>query len=211
MSWPLALDLSQRLIPGSDCQCKHFFQCLLPRVKSLLFQCVSRKCCWTDYSNIPYLLLTGKITCGERLGERFENGLRMTFTSWGAFCVRNPRPVILFSVVFIAMCCSGFVYIKATTNPVDLWSAPSSQARKEKEYFDKHFGPFFRTEQLIIQAPNSHPDIYSPYPSGADVPFGPPLNKDILHQVTGTSKAKTQTLLTGVIVRSCLPSVRWRV
>ncbi|NXH16805.1 NPC1 protein, partial [Bucco capensis] len=125
----------------------------------------------------------GKVTCGEKLGERFENGLRMTFTSWGAFCVRNPRPVILFSVVFIAMCCSGFVYIKATTNPVDLWSAPSSQARREKEYFDTHFGPFFRTEQLIIQAPNSHPDTYSPYPSGADVPFGPPLTKDILHQV----------------------------
>ncbi|NXL57529.1 NPC1 protein, partial [Chordeiles acutipennis] len=125
----------------------------------------------------------GKTTCGERLGERFENGLRMTFTSWGAFCVRNPRPVILFSVVFIAMCCSGFVYVKATTNPVDLWSAPSSQARKEKEYFDTHFGPFFRTEQLIIQAPNSRPDIYSPYPSGADVPFGPPLTKEILHQV----------------------------
>ncbi|OPJ83375.1 Niemann-Pick C1 protein isoform C [Patagioenas fasciata monilis] len=125
----------------------------------------------------------GKITCGERLGERFENGLRMTFTSWGAFCVRNPRPVILFSVVFIVMCCSGFVYIKATTNPVDLWSAPNSQARKEKEYFDTHFGPFFRTEQLIIQAPNSHPDTYSPYPSGADVPFGPPLTKEILHQV----------------------------
>uniref|UniRef100_A0A8B9Z475 NPC intracellular cholesterol transporter 1 n=1 Tax=Buteo japonicus TaxID=224669 RepID=A0A8B9Z475_9AVES len=125
----------------------------------------------------------GKITCGERLGERFENGLRMTFTSWGAFCVRNPRPVILFSVVFIAMCCSGFIYVKATTNPVDLWSAPSSQARREKEYFDTHFGPFFRTEQLIIRAPNSHPDTYSPYPSGADVPFGPPLTKDILHQV----------------------------
>ncbi|XP_010572632.1 PREDICTED: Niemann-Pick C1 protein [Haliaeetus leucocephalus] len=125
----------------------------------------------------------GKITYGERLGERFENGLRMTFTSWGAFCVRNPRPVILFSVVFIAMCCSGFIYVKATTNPVDLWSAPSSQARKEKEYFDTHFGPFFRTEQLIIRAPNSHPDTYSPYPSGADIPFGPPLTKDILHQV----------------------------
>uniref|UniRef100_A0A8B9MT86 NPC intracellular cholesterol transporter 1 n=1 Tax=Accipiter nisus TaxID=211598 RepID=A0A8B9MT86_9AVES len=124
-----------------------------------------------------------KITCGERLGERFENGLRMTFTSWGAFCVRNPRPVILFSVVFIAMCCSGFIYVKATTNPVDLWSAPSSQARKEKEYFDTHFGPFFRTEQLIIRAPNSHPETYSPYPSGADIPFGPPLTKDILHQV----------------------------
>ncbi|NXP82275.1 NPC1 protein, partial [Ramphastos sulfuratus] len=131
----------------------------------------------------------GKVTCGEKLGERFENGLKMTFTSWGSFCVRNPRPVILFSVVFIAMCCSGFVYVRATTNPVELWSAPSSQARREKEYFDTHFGPFFRTEQLIIQAPNSHPDTYSPYPSGADVPFGPPLTKEILHQVLDLQNA----------------------
>lgn len=132
----------------------------------------------------------------------------MTFTSWGAFCVRNPRPVILFSVVFIAMCCSGFIYVKATTNPVDLWSAPSSQARKEKEYFDTHFGPFFRTEQLIIRAPNSHPDTYSPYPSGADIPFGPPLAKDILHQVIGTFQEQScKTYLTGITIWSWLPSV----
>lgn len=157
------------------------------RIKFHLSEWTPRKCSLTDFSDIYCLLLAlaGKITCGERLGERFENGLRMTFTSWGAFCVRNPRPVILFSVVFIAMCCSGFVYIKATTNPVDLWSAPNSQARKEKEYFDTHFGPFFRTEQVIIQAPKSHPDTYSPYPTGEDVPFGPPLTKDILHQVIG--------------------------
>ncbi|XP_038248354.1 NPC intracellular cholesterol transporter 1 [Dermochelys coriacea] len=131
----------------------------------------------------------GEASCGERLGERFENCLRLTFMSWGAFCVRNPRPVVLFSLVFIAMCCSGLVYIKITTNPVDLWSAPSSQARKEKQYFDTHFGPFFRTEQLIIQAPHSKPHIYSPYPSGADVPFGPPLDKEILNQVLDLQNA----------------------
>uniref|UniRef100_A0A8C0GUA5 NPC intracellular cholesterol transporter 1 n=1 Tax=Chelonoidis abingdonii TaxID=106734 RepID=A0A8C0GUA5_CHEAB len=129
-------------------------------------------------------LPTGEASCGERLGERFENCLRLTFMSWGAFCVRNPRPVVLFSLVFIAMCCSGMMYMKITTKPVDLWSSPSSQARKEKQYFDTHFGPFFRTEQLIIRAPHSKPHIYSPYPSGADVPFGPPLDKDILYQVT---------------------------
>lgn len=127
--------------------------------------------------------LAGEATWCERLGEKFENALRVTFTSWGAFCVRNPRPVVLFSVVVIVMCASGLTFVKLTTNPIDLWSSPSSQVRKEKEYFDTHFGPFFRTEQLIIQAPHAKPDTYSPYPSGDDVPFGPPLTKDILHQV----------------------------
>lgn len=106
------------------------------------------------------------------------------FTKWGAFCVRNPTCIIFFSLVFIAACSSGLVFVQVTTNPVELWSAPHSQARLEKEYFDKHFGPFFRTEQLIIQAPNSSVHIYEPYPSGDDVPFGPPLSKEILHQVS---------------------------
>lgn len=128
-------------------------------------------------------ILAGDASWCERLGERFENGLRVTFTSWGAFCVRNPRPVIVFSLVIIAMCSSGLMFVKVTTNPIDLWSSPNSEARKEKEYFDTHFGPFFRTEQLIIKAPHTKPETYSPYPSGADVPFGPPLTKDILHQV----------------------------
>lgn len=136
-------------------------------------------------------VFTGEASCGERFGAWFENGLRLTFTSWGAFCVRNPRPVVLFSLVFVVMCCSGLAYIKITTNPVDLWSSPSSQARKEKEYFDTHFGPFFRTEQLIIQAPNSKQEIYSPYPSGADETFGPPLTKEILHQVIKIFQAGT--------------------
>ncbi|XP_074843385.1 NPC intracellular cholesterol transporter 1 isoform X2 [Carettochelys insculpta] len=132
---------------------------------------------------------SGEASFIERLSERFENCLRLTFMSWGAFCVRNPRPVVLFSVVFVAMCCSGLMYMKVTTNPVDLWSAPSSQARKEKQYFDTHFGPFFRTEQLIIRAPHSQPHIYSPYPSGDDVPFGPPLAKDILYEVLDLQNA----------------------
>ncbi|XP_070796687.1 NPC intracellular cholesterol transporter 1 isoform X1 [Pituophis catenifer annectens] len=126
---------------------------------------------------------TGEATWCERFGEKFENALRVTFTSWGAFCVRNPRPVILFSLVIIVMCSSGLAFFKITTNPVDLWSAPNSQARREKEYFDTNFGPFFRTEQLIIQAVNTTPEIYSPFLPGPDVPFGPPLTKHILHQI----------------------------
>ncbi|XP_045383506.1 NPC intracellular cholesterol transporter 1 isoform X3 [Lemur catta] len=127
--------------------------------------------------------LPGEASSCDPLGAAFEGCLRRLFTQWGSFCVRNPGCVIFFSLVFIVACSSGLVFVRVTTNPVDLWSAPASQARLEKEYFDQHFGPFFRMEQLIIQAPLTKKHTYEPYPSGADVPFGPPLDIDILHQV----------------------------
>ncbi|KAM4841405.1 NPC intracellular cholesterol transporter 1 [Thomomys bottae] len=122
-------------------------------------------------------------SCCDPLGAAVEGCLRHLFTQWGALCVRNPGCIIFFSLVFIAACTSGLVFVRVTTNPVELWSSRSSQARLEKEYFDTHFGPFFRTEQLIIQAPNTSVHIYEPYPSGSNVPFGPPLDLEILHQV----------------------------
>ncbi|XP_065788526.1 NPC intracellular cholesterol transporter 1 [Muntiacus reevesi] len=136
--------------------------------------------------NIPFSVNTGDKggpTCCDPLGAAFEAHLRRLFERWGSFCVRHPGCVVFFSVAFIAACSSGLVFIQVTTDPVDLWSAPGSQARQEKEYFDTHFGPFFRTEQLIIRAPHTPPHTYEPYPSGANVPFGPPLAIDILHQV----------------------------
>ncbi|XP_037661477.1 NPC intracellular cholesterol transporter 1 [Choloepus didactylus] len=125
----------------------------------------------------------GEASCCDSLSVVFEGSLRRLFTQWGSFCFRNPGCVLFFSVVFICVCSSGLVFVRVTTNPVDLWSAPNSQARLEKEYFDTHFGPFFRTEQLIIRAPHTDRHTYQPYPSGADVPFGPPLDIGILHQV----------------------------
>ncbi|XP_078467452.1 NPC intracellular cholesterol transporter 1 [Lampetra planeri] len=119
----------------------------------------------------------------ERLGERFESGLREGFARWGATCVLHPLPVLLCSLVLVATCSAGLALMTITTDPVELWSAPSSQARREKAYFDSKFGPFFRTEQLIIQAIDTNTSTYSPYPSGNDVPFGPPLRLDILFQV----------------------------
>ena len=46
----------------------------------------------------------------------------------------------------------GIKYIKVTTDPVELWAAPQSRSRVEREYFDSHFEPFYRTEQVIIRA-----------------------------------------------------------
>ncbi|XP_020791717.1 NPC intracellular cholesterol transporter 1 [Boleophthalmus pectinirostris] len=122
-------------------------------------------------------------SCCERLGERFENAMRVVFSSWGSFCVRYPLLVILGSIILVAVSSGGLVYMRITTDPVELWSSPSSQARKEKDYFDSHFGPFFRTAQLIITTPLNIPDVYKPYIPGPDVPFNTILTKDILHQV----------------------------
>eukprot|EP00064_Thunnus_orientalis_P007459 superscaffoldBa00000832_g7480 len=122
-------------------------------------------------------------SCCETLGERFENALRILFTSWGSFCVRRPSLVILGSLILVVASSGGLVYMRITTDPVELWSSPSSQARQDKDYFDSHFGPFFRTAQLIITTPINDTFIYSPYFGGSDVPFGAILRKDILHQV----------------------------
>lgn len=46
----------------------------------------------------------------------------------------------------------GIVYLKITTDPVELWAAPLSQSRLEKDYFDSHFRPFYRTEQIFFRA-----------------------------------------------------------
>uniref|UniRef100_A0AAQ5ZM23 SSD domain-containing protein n=1 Tax=Amphiprion ocellaris TaxID=80972 RepID=A0AAQ5ZM23_AMPOC len=122
-------------------------------------------------------------SCCETLGERFENALRIVFSSWGSFCVQHPFLVILSSLMVIGASSGGLAYMRITTDPVELWSSPTSQAREEKNYFDSHFGPFFRTAQLIITTPLNDTFLYSPYFGGSDVPFGAILDKNILHQV----------------------------
>lgn len=139
---------------------------------------------------MPLLQLTPSLSpilvnasCCETLGARFENYLRILFSSWGSFCVRHPSVVILGSLILVVASSGGLYYMQITTDPVELWSSPTSQARQEKDYFDSHFGPFFRTAQLIITTPLNDTFLYSPYFGGSDVPFGAILDKDILHQV----------------------------
>ncbi|XP_061550825.1 NPC intracellular cholesterol transporter 1 isoform X2 [Phycodurus eques] len=122
-------------------------------------------------------------SCCETLGERFENMLRAGFSSWGSFCVRYPGLVIVGSLLLVVASSGGLVYMRITTDPVELWSSPGSQARQEKDYFDSHFGPFYRTAQLIITTPLNETFTYDPYFGGSSVPFGAILDKDILHQV----------------------------
>ncbi|NP_001268305.1 NPC1-like intracellular cholesterol transporter 1 precursor [Mesocricetus auratus] len=76
------------------------------------------------------------------------------FQSWGTRVASWPLTVLALSFMVVIALSVGMTYIELTTDPVELWSAPKSQARKEKAFHDEHFGPFFRTNQVFVTARN---------------------------------------------------------
>ncbi|GAB1295788.1 NPC1-like intracellular cholesterol transporter 1 [Apodemus speciosus] len=76
------------------------------------------------------------------------------FESWGTKMASRPLIVLALSFVVVIALSVGLTFIELTTDPVELWSAPKSQARKEKAFHDEHFGPFFRTNQIFVTAQN---------------------------------------------------------
>lgn len=67
-------------------------------------------------------------------------------------CARYPWLVLFVGLCVVVGLGHGIKYINVTTNPVELWASPNSRSRVEREYFDSHFEPFYRTEQVIIHA-----------------------------------------------------------
>uniref|UniRef100_A0A2K5MAT7 NPC1 like intracellular cholesterol transporter 1 n=1 Tax=Cercocebus atys TaxID=9531 RepID=A0A2K5MAT7_CERAT len=76
------------------------------------------------------------------------------FQGWGTWVATWPLTILVLSVIPVVVLAAGLVFTELTTDPVELWSAPNSQARSEKAFHDQHFGPFFRTNQVILTAPN---------------------------------------------------------
>lgn len=73
---------------------------------------------------------------------------------------------ITVSLVSVAICLgltSGFYSFQVLTNPVELWSPENSETRLNKNYFDSHFRPFYRTTQILIRPTNTTPIIHSTF------------------------------------------------
>ncbi|XP_048474448.1 LOW QUALITY PROTEIN: NPC1-like intracellular cholesterol transporter 1 [Rhincodon typus] len=119
----------------------------------LLFACLLFLCrqCPDDHEKNK----APKVTCTR---PSTQQRLSWVFQSWGTAVARHPVPVLLASCVAVAVLSCGLVFVKLTTDPVELWSAPESQARSEKAFHDAQFGPFFRTNQIIVTVgPDGHP------------------------------------------------------
>lgn len=68
----------------------------------------------------------------------------------GRYCARHPYIVILLCIVFTGVCATGISRLVIQQEPEKLWTPPDSRSELDKNYFDEHFGPFFRVEQMII-------------------------------------------------------------
>eukprot|EP01100_Stratorugosa_tubuloviscum_P013850 TRINITY_DN711_c2_g4_i1.p1 TRINITY_DN711_c2_g4~~TRINITY_DN711_c2_g4_i1.p1 ORF type:complete len:1200 (+),score=521.97 TRINITY_DN711_c2_g4_i1:261-3860(+) len=93
--------------------------------------------------------------------ERSTSLVGRFFRAQGYFCAKNPTLVIFLTLLFCACLGIGLIKIEVITDPIDLWSSPSNQINKDKDYFDSHFGPFYRIEQLIIRPANTSHKLLS--------------------------------------------------
>ena len=75
----------------------------------------------------------------ERLGATSERHLTNGFRRWGTLAATHPIRVLVTCAVVTVVLASGLALFQVTTDPVQLWSAPDSRARTEKNYFDSNF------------------------------------------------------------------------
>ena len=77
-------------------------------------------------------------------------GVCAVFSGW-------PRVTLVAGLaVSVGLSVPAF-YLEIITDPTELWAAPTSRSRIEKDYYDDQFGPFYRTEMLIIRAKGLEP------------------------------------------------------
>ncbi|KAM4749084.1 NPC1-like intracellular cholesterol transporter 1 [Rhinophrynus dorsalis] len=116
---------------------------------------LANSCCKKDkkHKEVPQVTYSS-LSCSERLSLRTNKSMARSFRWWGTRVASYPKTVIGISLVLVIVLSGGMFLIKLTTDPVELWSAPTSRARKEKDFHDANFGPFFRTNQLIITVQN---------------------------------------------------------
>ena len=69
--------------------------------------------------------------------------------------------VIFLSIGFAVGLSTGILWLDVTTDPIELWASPESRSRVEKDFFDRTFRPFYRTEQIIIKAKNLESVIFT--------------------------------------------------
>ncbi|XP_015745684.1 NPC1-like intracellular cholesterol transporter 1 [Python bivittatus] len=101
-----------------------------------------------------------KLTGSEKVSQAMYGFFIRAFSSWGILVASNPITVIIISLAIVVGLSSGLIWMQLTTDPLELWSSPDSQARQEKALYEENFGRFFRTSQVILTAKNHSSHIY---------------------------------------------------
>ena len=86
---------------------------------------------------------------------RLNNFLRRYFFRLGL--TTAEKPYLTFALVFtaIGLLNIGWKNFQVEKDPVRLWVGPDSESKIQKEYFDEHFGPFYRPQQIFVTSASS--------------------------------------------------------
>lgn len=128
-------------------------------------------------SNISYL---------QKVGASIERYFEENFCLWGTYVAEHPLPIMTLSLIASFALASGLLFrFTVTTDPVDLWVSRSSQARQDMEYFNKHFEPFYRVEQMIITPKNRSSFVQTIKEKNGNKTYtwGPVFHRDFLLEV----------------------------
>uniref|UniRef100_A0A183CB79 SSD domain-containing protein n=2 Tax=Globodera pallida TaxID=36090 RepID=A0A183CB79_GLOPA len=121
----------------------------------------------------------------KELGRLSQVHLEERIVNWcscyGRFVVQYPLQIFLLGLVPAVLASAGLTNIRLTTDPVELWSSPGSKAREERDFFNTHFAPFYRIEQMII-VPNDQSNWTREDSSNFQktIEIGPVFRKDFL-------------------------------
>ncbi|XP_076173454.1 NPC intracellular cholesterol transporter 1 homolog 1b isoform X2 [Ptiloglossa arizonensis] len=100
------------------------------------------------------------------------------FSVWGKAFAKYPI-IALFTISYVILgLCYGITYLSVTSDPIEIWAAPTSRARIEKDYFDSRFQPFYRTEQVYIKSVGLDKILHNT--SNGLLEFGPVFDKEFL-------------------------------
>ncbi|XP_065103484.1 NPC1-like intracellular cholesterol transporter 1 isoform X2 [Paramisgurnus dabryanus] len=127
------------------------------------------------------------VTCSDRASLATQDFLGSIFRTWGTLMAHHPLKVLLACLVVVLVFAVGIINIELTTDPVQLWSAPNSRARREKDFHDLHFDPFYRTNQLILTAPNRPSHFYNSLLFG-EQEFSGIISKDLILELLELQK-----------------------
>ncbi|UZJ52386.1 hypothetical protein CBS101457_001706 [Exobasidium rhododendri] len=72
------------------------------------------------------------------------------FYQLGHKCASYPYVTFALALLFVGVANLGWSKFEMETDPVRLWVSPGSEAKHRKAYFDEHFGPFYRTQQVFV-------------------------------------------------------------
>ncbi|XP_037931979.1 NPC intracellular cholesterol transporter 1 homolog 1b-like [Teleopsis dalmanni] len=103
------------------------------------------------------------------------------FKAWGTFCAKHPVLVLAICSWVIGGLAYGIRYMEVITDPVELWANEESDTRVNKDYFDSHFSPFYRTNQIFLKPKNTA--TFTHETENMVLTFGPAYEKNFMLEV----------------------------